>query len=401
VELVLQNKEWRKVMFNFSSNHKTINEIHKMYGNGTLIIDNTYQRRSVWSEKDKIRLIETILLNLIIPELFFWPAETDPETGESIIHIVDGQQRIKAITSFISNEFKLKKQYLMEDETKESYGNMFFKNLPAETRQAFWNYKLMIIEIDRKATRENIVNMFRRLNLTDYNLNDQEKRNSISGDFAALTRELSELPFWEKYKLFNNTDIKRMKDVEFCGSLVLLYRQGIIDQTDQRALNQAYEDLQNNYIDAENDKCAIISAIDLIKNFFVSDEILKFLKRKAQLYSLFSVVFFMQREKIDITDSTKNQLAEFVKLYSIFDNNMDLSLNVSNDEKKIFDWLKKYKLASSEGLNKHTNRMIRYNVLKDFLFSNAPETENIQTSLYNKMSALSSSSTNAEPDIDE
>ena len=388
-------------MFNFSSNHKTINEIHKMYGNGTLIIDNTYQRRSVWSEKDKIRLIETILLNLIIPELFFWPAETDPETGESIIHIVDGQQRIKAITSFISNEFKLKKQYLMEDETKESYGNMFFKNLPAETRQAFWNYKLMIIEIDRKATRENIVNMFRRLNLTDYNLNDQEKRNSISGDFAALTRELSELPFWEKYKLFNNTDIKRMKDVEFCGSLVLLYRQGIIDQTDQRALNQAYEDLQNNYTDAENDKCAIISAIDLIKNFFVSDEILKFLKRKAQLYSLFSVVFFMQREKIDITDSTKNQLAEFVKLYSIFDNNMDLSLNVSDDEKRIFDWLKKYKLASSEGLNKHTNRMIRYNVLKDFLFSNAPETENTQTSLYNKMLTLSSSSTNAEPDIDE
>ena len=33
--------------------------------------DETYQRRSVWSEKDKIRLVETILLNLIIPVLFF------------------------------------------------------------------------------------------------------------------------------------------------------------------------------------------------------------------------------------------------------------------------------------------------------------------------------------------
>ena len=32
----------------------------------------------------------------------------------------------------------------------------------------------------------------------------------------------------------------------------------------------------------------------------------------------------------------------------------------------IYDMLKKYKLASSEGLNKHTNRMIRYNVLKEF-----------------------------------
>jgi uncharacterized protein with ParB-like and HNH nuclease domain len=36
-----------------------------------LVVDDSYQRRSVWGEKDKIRLIETILLNLVIPELFF------------------------------------------------------------------------------------------------------------------------------------------------------------------------------------------------------------------------------------------------------------------------------------------------------------------------------------------
>ena len=88
-------------MFNFNDNRKTINEISTMFNEGNLIVDDTYQRRSVWSEKDKIRLIETILLNLIIPELFFWKAETDPETGISITHIVDGQQRIKAIYSFI------------------------------------------------------------------------------------------------------------------------------------------------------------------------------------------------------------------------------------------------------------------------------------------------------------
>ena len=37
--------------------------------------------------------------------------------------------------------------------------------------------------------------------------------------------------------------------------------------------------------------------------------------------------------------------------------------------------VKKYKLASSEGLNKHTNRMIRYNVMKDFLFGLTDELE--------------------------
>ena len=45
---------------------------------------------------------------------------------------------------------------------------------------------------------------------------------------------------------------------------------------------------------------------------------------------------------------------------------MDMDGKLSDEEKNIYDMLKKYKLASSEGLNKHTNRMIRYNVLKDF-----------------------------------
>ena len=53
-------------MFNFNVNRKTINEISTMFGEENLVVDDTYQRRSVWSEKDKVRLIETILLNLII-----------------------------------------------------------------------------------------------------------------------------------------------------------------------------------------------------------------------------------------------------------------------------------------------------------------------------------------------
>ena len=93
-------------MFNYTDYRKSIRDITSMFSEGSLVVDETYQRRSVWSEKDTIRLVETILLNLIIPVLFFWKAETDPETGASITHIVDGQQRIKAICSYVNNEFK-------------------------------------------------------------------------------------------------------------------------------------------------------------------------------------------------------------------------------------------------------------------------------------------------------
>ena len=73
-------------MFNFNDNRKSIKEITTMFQEGSLIVDDTYQRRSVWSEKDKIRLVETVLLRLIIPVLFFWKADTDPETGLSTTH---------------------------------------------------------------------------------------------------------------------------------------------------------------------------------------------------------------------------------------------------------------------------------------------------------------------------
>ena len=105
----------------------------------------------------------------------------------------------------------------------------------------------------------------------------------------------------------------------------------------------------------------------------------------------------MQRENIAVEQCQKDRLEYFVKLYSVFNNDMDLSGEISDSEKILFDWLKKYKLASSEGLNKHTNRMIRYNVMKDFLFGLTDELEEAQSTLYEKMQATSTD--NAEEDL--
>ena len=39
----------------------------------------------------------------------------------------------------------------------------------------------------------------------------------------------------------------------------------------------------------------------------------------------------------------------------------------TEEERKVLEYLKKYKLASSEGVNKLSNRMIRFEVLKKIL----------------------------------
>ena len=64
---------------------------------------------------------------------------------------------------------------------------------------------------------------------------------------------------------------------------------------------------------------------------------------------------------------------------------MDMDGKLSDDEKMLYDMLKKYKLASSEGLNKHTNRMIRFSVMKDFVCEMDTSMDAVQTQLYDKM----------------
>ena len=95
----------------------------------------------------------------------------------------------------------------------------------------------------------------------------------------------------------------------------------------------------------------------------------------------------MLRKDIEVSTDIVNNLERFIKLYSEFSNDLDLTSEIGDAEKTLFDWLKKYKLASSEGLNKHTNRNIRYNVMKDFMFELSDDLQKAEDSLYEKMVA--------------
>lgn len=77
-----------------------------------------------------------------------------------------------------------------------------------------------------------------------------------------------------------------------------------------------------------------------MRKFIEDDEILKFVKRKAQLYTVFSVIFYLQREDENVTDVHVEKLKNFVKLYSVFDNDMDMDGKLSDEEKNIYDMLK-------------------------------------------------------------
>ncbi len=344
----------------FKRNSKTIAEINTAVKDGKLYPDQSYQRRRVWNEQDKVRLIETILLDYVVPEVFFWTTGRDPETGIAATHIVDGQQRISAISDFLAGEYALNEKYLLNQDIKNLCAKKHFSELAPELKTKIWDYPVSIVEIDTQCTISEIRELFYRLNLTNYSLNQQEKRNSKESVFGDKAEALSTFDFWKKIKLFSSTDAKRMKDIEYCCSIYILAKEGIVDQTNGKKINDYYDDFADSFDDDNKLNEIILNAMNIIENL-IDKNTLSFLSKKAQIYTLFSVIFKMQENSMAF-DGLFKRFKAFVVAYSNFRN--ELSVEYDDDiEAALFDDLKKYKLASSEGINKITNRTIRYEIL--------------------------------------
>lgn len=350
---------------NFSRNSVKITDIYNKFNDELWVADKSYQRRKVWGIKDNIRLIETILLDLVIPEIFLWDYDTNAATGKTITHIVDGQQRINAIFEFIQNNFKLQSKYLISDDIKQKYGDLSFSDLPDDIKRCIWTYEISVVNLKSTFSFEEIKTMFYRLNLTDYSLNEQEKRNSKDSEFGKASEDLADNEFWDKYKVFSPRDIRRMGDVEYCSGILLLCREGIVDQTKQDVLDQIYEDFVDLYADRDRDIQKVIAAMSLIEDL-VNPETVFFASKKVQMYTLFSLVFDFIDNTTIVSDQIKQYFTQFVKTYNSFKNEYEISIE-SEEEQKAFEMIKKYKLASSEGVNKMSNRMIRYEMLKKII----------------------------------
>ena len=345
----------------FDRNKKTVKSIYEDFTAGTLTVDKSYQRRHVWMPQDKVRLIETILMGLIVPEVFFWPAHIDPETGNTLVHIVDGQQRIDAIVDFIECKYKLNSKFLLDEKVKEAYGDLDFSDLPPEAKTAIWTYKLSVVDIDKSWDMEQIKMMFYRLNLTNYNLNEQEKRNSKNSAFGDKAESLSKNDFWTALRVFSANDARRMKDTEYCCGIYILAQEGVVDQTGSQKVNQYYDDYVDEYDSNDELTNKILNAMDTIRSWSNKDTV-SFISKKAQMYTMFCVALRMINDSIENNDTIKNKIKLFITAYNLFRNEYELTFE-DKSMSTLYESIKKYKLASSEGINKYQNRMIRYEQL--------------------------------------
>lgn len=147
-----------------------------------LILNPDFQRKDVWKGKQRSELIESILMGIPIPIMYFF------ETADGRKQVVDGRQRIIAILDFLNNKFALRDLKILHD-----LNGSRFSDLDKKLQGIFEDYQLNVYVIQPPTPERVKYDIFDRVNRGGTRLNNQEMRNALYGGKATeLLKELSE-----------------------------------------------------------------------------------------------------------------------------------------------------------------------------------------------------------------
>lgn len=142
-----------------------------------------YQRRLRWSNSQKSKLIESLLLNIPVPPVFFY------ENEAARYEVMDGQQRLSAIRDFFAGDFTLTGLRVLEP-----LNGLRYTKCPPRVKRTLDRASISAIvlllesENERKETggkaKRSIADIrrlvFDRLNTGGRTLNAQEIRNALN-----------------------------------------------------------------------------------------------------------------------------------------------------------------------------------------------------------------------------
>jgi hypothetical protein len=138
------------------------------------------QREYVWDNGRASRLIESFILNIPVPPIYF------AERQDAVLEIIDGHQRVRSVVRFMKNEFALTGLRVLSE-----YRRCRFHQLPKREQRFLKTRSIRAIVISHKSHPNMKFEVFERLNTGGIVLNAQELRNCLYR--GTLNRRLKEL----------------------------------------------------------------------------------------------------------------------------------------------------------------------------------------------------------------
>jgi len=282
---------------NISRTECKVSEFISWQRDGMLILNPNFQRRHVWKKGAKSYFMDTIIRGLPVPVIFIRDLPTDLETLKSKREVVDGQQRLRTLISFIAPD--LIKDFNPEVDDFKIMGihhsklrNAKFVSMPDHIKERILDYTLTVHTFPSDTDDREIYDIFARINATGVNLNGQELRNAKwYGEFKTLAYQLAlkQLNRWIGWQVFTPIDIARMKEVEFTSELLILIIQGITQMTKKTIDNiyNKYDEILPGYKEIKN---RFKSIFDLIEDR-MSEEAISLFNNKTTFYCLFAALY--------------------------------------------------------------------------------------------------------------
>lgn len=174
---------------------ENIQRIYNFYINNLFYVNRRYQRKLVWTIEEKRAFIDSILQGFPVPIILL--AETEKE-NIFVFEIIDGMQRLNAITSFIEGEFDINEKYfdlqtMVESKSRFDQELLKQKNpiLARRSCEIIASY-VMPLSVYSFDDDEKVDEVFRRINSNGKHLSKQELRSAgATSKFANLVRLIS------------------------------------------------------------------------------------------------------------------------------------------------------------------------------------------------------------------
>ncbi len=217
------------------STQRNIESILKWISTKKMLIPE-FQRDYVWTKNTASKLVDSILLNLPIPNIFLYKTIID---GEDKYLVIDGFQRIQTLRYFKSgywnqeSDIKLSKNYNVKDnktfkinlKSSEWY-NKTYDALDEKDKFNFdeYNINITVFEQTNPANKKSMFEVFERINTGSEKLSEQEIRNAIYG--GQLLNDLKAKIINSNYEKICREDksiCKRQNDIDLLLRYITYY----------------------------------------------------------------------------------------------------------------------------------------------------------------------------------
>jgi hypothetical protein len=341
-----------------------------MYQNGQLDLEPPYQRRSVWTLKDRRFFLDTIFRNYPSPAVFLHK-EIDQALGRMIYHVVDGKQRLETIILFTQNTIALDKEY--GDARLKGRRWKSIDNEP-DLKAHFYNYLLPIEFID--TDNNHVINeVFDRLNRTSRKLERQELRHArYDGWFIRMTEAEAQEDEWERLGVVTKARMRRMKDVQSISELLIVLLKNRIMGYDQETLDDVYAEYDSPEETVPNfNEEEFKGKLRFTKNYILRMQahnraVTAYARGLNDFYSLWAFIALNQ-PSLEVPEILSERYSGFMEKVATVSMEKDIINAAGADENKEYSIAYEYLKHSTKAGTDQQHREARNRILANVLLS--------------------------------